>query len=113
MKDKLKSMIKQKMDHQQKNTITDSRSGDDPFQEPRHSIIQPNVGLRQDETDSENDLQEISHSEQKLESEWVGVVRRKGERKKPESRGMGANRSRKLEAAKQMAWLYVGILQGG
>ena len=99
------------MNHLQKNTVTDLRSGDDSFQEPWHSIIQPNVGLRQDERDSEIDLQEISHSEQKLESEWVGVVRRKGERKKPESRGTVANRGRKLEAAKQTAWLYVGRLR--
>ena len=84
MKDKLKSMIKQEMNHLQKNTVTDLRSGDDSFQEPWHSIIQPNVGLRQDERDSEIDLQEISHSEQNLESEWVGLIRRKGERKKPE-----------------------------
>ena len=84
MKDKLKSMIKQEMNHLQKNTMTDSRSGDDSFVEPRHRIIQPKAGLRQDDTDSEYDLQEISHSEQNLESEWVGLIRRKGERKKPE-----------------------------
>ena len=46
-----------------------------------------------------------------MESEWAGAVRRKGERKKPESRRTGANRGRKLEAAKQTAWLYVGILR--
>ena len=81
------------MNHLQKNTITDSRSGDDSFQEPRHSIIQPKAGLRQDETDSENELQEISHSKQKLKSEWVGIVKRKGERKKPEPRETRTNRS--------------------
>jgi hypothetical protein len=41
----------------------------------------------------------------------VGVVLRKGERKKPESRRTGANRRRKLEAANQTAWLYVGKLR--
>ena len=59
----------------------------------------------------ENDLQEILHNEQKLESEWVHIGRRKGERKKAEPIGTGANRSRKLEAAKQTAWLYVGRLR--
>ena len=89
----------------------DSRSEGDTFQEPWHSIIQLKAVLRQDETDSENEFQKNLHSEQKLESEWMGIVRRKGQRKKLEPIGAGANRGRNLEAAKQTTWLYVGIWQ--
>ena len=53
------------------------------------------------------------YSEQKLESEWVGVIRRKGERKKPKSRGTGTSRGRKFKAAKQTTWMYVGRLRQG